>query len=163
MEQRDSELTVEVFSRGEAGEILESEACADITFLISIGEAHNAEPPGYENVRHKLRLLFADSSDPLSGPTEEVVQQIIDVARRLAQQGGRVVAHCEAGVSRSAAAAVITYAVALGPGREWEAVHRVLQQRPIARPNRRMIEIADDLLDLRGDLVRAVDEAVQPS
>ncbi len=54
---------------------------------------------------------------------------------------------------RSSAAALIMYACWLGPGREHEAMMRVLQQLPIAVPNRRMAEIADRLLAREGRLL----------
>jgi predicted protein tyrosine phosphatase len=41
----------------------------------------------------------------------------------------------------------------LGSGREQAATRRVLEQRPIALPNRRMIEIADRLLQRKGNLL----------
>jgi predicted protein tyrosine phosphatase len=59
-------------------------------------------------------------------------------------------------VSRSSTAALIMYAYWLGPGREQEAMKRVLSQRPVAIPNRRMIELADRLLDRGGRLVEAL-------
>jgi predicted protein tyrosine phosphatase len=67
-----------------------------------------------------------------------------------------VLVHCEAGVSRSSAAALIMYACWLGPGREREAMDRVLSQRPVAVPNRRMVEIADRLLDRGGRLLHVL-------
>jgi predicted protein tyrosine phosphatase len=48
------------------------------------------------------------------------------------------------------------YAHWFGPGREQEAMERVLSQRPVAVPNRRMIELADRLLDRGGRLVEAL-------
>ena len=151
-----NEVTVEVYSREEAGAILSSPSQrADICFLISIGEPTDRPPAGYANVRDKLRLLFADTIDH-TGPTEDDIQRLIAIARSLHGRSGRVIAHCQAGISRSAAAAVIVYAVMLGPGREQEAVARVLQQRVFARPNWRMIEIADRLLHLEGRLLDAI-------
>jgi len=151
-----NEVTVEVYSREEAGAILSSPSQrADICFLISIGEPTDRPPAGYANVRDKLRLLFADTIDH-TGPTEDDIQRLIAIARSLAGRSGRVIAHCQAGISRSSAAAVIVYAVMLGPGREQEAVARVLQQRVFARPNWRMIEIADRLLHLEGRLLDAI-------
>jgi predicted protein tyrosine phosphatase len=50
------------------------------------------------------------------------------------------------------------YAYWFGPGREREAMARVLLQRPIANPNRRMIELADKLLDRAGRLVETLKE-----
>jgi predicted protein tyrosine phosphatase len=149
------DVRVEVASWSEAGEILGSDKCADVSLLISIGEAHDPVPAGYENVDEKLRLTFSDTTDA-SGATEDDVQQIIDAAEEVARQGGRVLTHCAAGVSRSSAAALIVYAVVLGPGREEEALRRVMQQRPIARPNRRMIEMADRLLERDGALAAVI-------
>jgi len=149
-------LIIEVYSREEAGAILSSpSARADVCFLISIGEAHDRPPAGFGNVRDKIRLLFADATDE-TGPTEEDIRTLIVTARALNGRSGRVISHCQAGISRSSAAAVIVYAVMLGPGREQEAVARVMRQREFASPNRKMIEIADRLLKLEGKLIAAV-------
>ena len=151
-----NELTIEVYSREEAGAILSSPSQrADVCFLVSIGEPQDRPPAGYANVRDKLRLLFADAMDE-SGPTEEDIRKLIRIARTLEGRTGRVLAHCQAGISRSSAAAVILYAVMLGPGREEDAVARVMKQREVASPNRRMIEIADRLLGLDGRLIMAL-------
>lgn len=150
------ELIIEVHSREEAGAILSSPSqCADVCFLVSIGEPHDRPPAGYANVREKLRLLFSDTTDE-DGPTEDDIRALIRTARALKGRTGRVLAHCQAGISRSSAAAVILYAVMLGPGSEREAVARVLKQREIANPNPRMIAIADQLLELGGALIAAV-------
>ena len=150
------ELTIEVASRPEAGDILSSpHCCAEVTYLVSIGEAHDDLPAGYHNIHRKLRLLVADVVTEL-GATEGDVWQIIRLAEGLRSGGGKVLIHCEAGVSRSCAAALIMYACWLGPGREGEAMERVLSQRPIAVPNRRMVEIADKLLDRKGRLLEVL-------
>ncbi len=150
------ELTIEIASRHEAGDILSSShRCAEVTCLVSIGDPHDELPAGYENVRHKLRLLVADVVTEL-GATEEDVRQIIQLAEDLRSGTGRILVHCEAGISRSSAAALIMYACWLGPGREREALGRVLTQRPIAIPNRRMVALADRLLDRRGRLAEVL-------
>jgi predicted protein tyrosine phosphatase len=84
------------------------------------------------------------------------IRLVIRLAEGLRSGGGKVLIHCEAGVSRSCAAALIIYACWLGPGREGEAMERVLAQRPIAVPNRRMVEIADRLLDRKGCLLEVL-------
>ena len=151
-----SELTIEVASRYEAGDILCSpQRCAGVTYLLSIGDVQDELPVGYDNVNRKLRLLVADVVTEL-GATEQDIQQIITLARELRSATGRVLIHCEAGVSRSSAAALIMYACWLGPGREYEAMMRVLAQRPIAMPNPRMVELADRLLDRKGRLVEVL-------
>jgi predicted protein tyrosine phosphatase len=151
-----SELVVEVCSREEAGAIL-SAADSDVSFLISIGDPQDVLPAGFDNVTEKIRLTFADAYDG-TGAKEHDVQRIIDAARTLATRPGRVLIHCAAGISRSSAAAFIIHTVLLGPGREDEAMARVLAQRPIAKPNRRMLEIADRLLERGGALTAALDK-----
>jgi predicted protein tyrosine phosphatase len=151
-----SGLMIEVASRPEASVILSSpHRCAEITFLLSIGDPYDELPVGYDNVSRKLRLLLADVVTEL-GATEEDVRRIIGLAEHLRSGTGKVLIHCEAGVSRSSAAALIMYACWLGPGRERDAMERVLAQRPIAIPNRRMVELADRLLERRGLLVKVL-------
>jgi predicted protein tyrosine phosphatase len=146
------DLTIEVASRTEASNILSSpHRCAEVTWLVSIGDAHDELPAGYDNVARKLRLLVADVVTDV-GATEADIRQIIQLAESLRSSNGRVLIHCEAGVSRSSAAALIMYACWLGPGGEREAMERVFAQRPVSVPNRRMVELADRLLDRRGRL-----------
>ena len=148
-----TELTIEVASRIEAGDILSSPPhCAEVVCLLSIGDVNDELPIGFHNVSRKLRLLVADVVTEL-GATEKDVQEIITLAEDLRTSTGRVLIHCEAGVSRSTAAALIMYACWLGPGGEREAMRRVLAQRPTAIPNSRMVEIADKLLGREGRLV----------
>jgi predicted protein tyrosine phosphatase len=151
------ERVIEVVSRAEASDILCSpRGCTDVACLVSIGEPHNELPLGFTNVARRLRLTFADHVEGELGPTEEDVRSIIELAESLSSSAGKVVVHCEAGVSRSSAAALIIYAYWLGAGREQEALERVLAQRSIARPNRLMVSLADRLLGRDGGLVEAV-------
>ncbi len=151
------DLVIEVASRSEAGDILSSpERCAEVTCLISIGAPNDELPIGYQNISSKVRLLFGDTLDAESGATEVDVRTLIDLAQSLRSSTGKVLIHCEAGVSRSTAAALILYACWLGAGRECDAMRRVLAQRPIAIPNRRMVELADHLLKRDGRLLEAL-------
>ena len=151
-------IEIEVMGRVEAGEILRSpDLCAEIAYLLSIGHGDDPLPAGYENVNRKLRLSIADVVSE-EGATEEDIQRIIDLAEQLKSCSGKVLIHCEAGVSRSTAAALIIYACWLGQGREEEAMEQLIAQRPYAIPNRRMVILADRLLQLGGQLLRARDE-----
>jgi predicted protein tyrosine phosphatase len=62
-----------------------------------------------------------------------------------------VLVHCHAGVSRSSAAAALLMAQH-NPGREEDAFLALLEIRPQAWPNTRMVELADGLLQRRGAL-----------
>lgn len=149
---------IEVMSRLEAGEILcTPERCAEITCLVSIGDANDPLPEGYANAERKLRLLIADVITD-EGATEEDVRRIVQLAEQLRSESGTLLIHCEAGVSRSTATALIMYACWLGPGREDEAMRRVIAQRPYAIPNRRMVALADRFLALDGRLLQARDD-----
>ena len=152
------EIEIEVVGRIEAGEILCSpDLCAEVTYLLSIGHGDDPLPVGYENVNRKLRLSIADVVSE-EGATEEDIKRIIDLAAQLKSCSGKVLIHCEAGVSRSTAAALIIYFCWLGPGREEEAMEQLIAQRPHAIPNRRMVLLADRLLQLGGQLLTARDE-----
>ncbi len=156
MHQR--ELKIEVVSRLEAGEILcTPDRCAEITYLVSIGHGDDPLPEGYQNANSKLRLLIADVVTE-EGATEEDVRRIIQLAEQLRSESGFVLIHCEAGVSRSTATALIMHAYWLGRGRENEAMRRVVAQRSFAIPNRRMVALADSILALDGRLLKARDK-----
>jgi predicted protein tyrosine phosphatase len=154
------EIEIEVVSRVEAGEILcSSDLCDEVAYLVSIGDGDDPLPNGYENVDQKLRLLIADVVGD-EGATENDIKQIISLAEQLKSRSGKVLVHCEAGVSRSTAVALIIYARWLGRGREPEAMRRVIRQRPQALPNQRMVRLADQLLQLDGRLLEARDTYV---
>src|SRR5688500_1561630 len=153
------QMKIEILSRLEAGEILCSpDRCADITYLVSIGDGNDPLPAGYENAARQLRWLIADVVSE-EGATENDVRAIISLAEQLRSESGTLLIHCEAGVSRSTATALIIYACWLCRGGEDEAMRRVIAQRPCAIPNRRMVALADKLLDLNGSLLQARDQA----
>lgn len=156
MNQR--KIKIEVVSRLEAGQILCSPGrCVEITYLVSIGDANDPLPEGYGKAERKLRLLIADVVTE-EGATEEDVRRIVQLAEQLRSESGTLLIHCEAGVSRSTATALIIYAYWLGQGREDEAMRRVIAQRPYAIPNRRMVALADRFLALDGRLLQARDD-----
>ena len=151
------DLVIQVTSRSEAGDILSCpESCNELIWLISIGAPEDELPIGYNNISRRVRLLFRDTLDDETGPTELDVRTLMEIAQNLRSSKGKVLIHCEAGISRSTAAALILYACWLGPGREGEAMSLVLTQRPLAIPNRRMVELADRLLKRGGRLLEAL-------
>src|SRR5215471_8936262 len=157
-------IQIEVASRLEASRILSSpNDCSEVSFLVSIGAPEDELPVGYSNVPDKIRLLFGDTESAEDGPTELDVQTLIELAQRLNRAPGKILIHCEAGVSRSTAAALIMYTSLLGSDSEPEAMRRLIRQRPIARPNRRMVEIADRMLGRGGRLIGVLDSDRLPN
>jgi len=113
-------------------------------------------PSGVDPARH-LRLLIHDittSDDASILPQAEHIQTLIDFIRGWKQQDGPLLLHCIAGVSRSPAAALITL-VTLAPGHEREAARALRRAGPHFMPNRRMIQLADDILGTGGRLLAA--------
>ncbi|MDA1101769.1 MAG: protein tyrosine phosphatase [Proteobacteria bacterium] len=114
-------------------------------------------PEGIDPARH-LHIAVDDFPASYAGdiaPTMEHVTALLDFAQSWGRQGAMIV-HCYAGVSRSTAAA-LTILCQYNPGREMEAAQALRRAAPHAKPNRRMIAIADRLLQSENRLVEAVD------
>ena len=103
------------------------------------------------------RVGIHDISEPLDGhilPEVEHIEGLIEFVRMWRHDEAPILIHCVAGISHSMAAALITLALK-APGRELEAARQVRSAAAHAWPNRRMIELADELLGCAGRLVAA--------
>jgi HEAT repeat protein/predicted protein tyrosine phosphatase len=134
-----------------------------IKHLISIGSPGVDPPQGYSQVPHRLRLEFDDIDAPDDDPdyvlaTSEDIRKVIDFVPLISQDGGNILIHCQAGISRSCAVALTVCAVLLGAGKEEEALAMVLAARPQAEPNRWIVELADEALGREGKLVEVVQQ-----
>jgi predicted protein tyrosine phosphatase len=152
---------IDIVPRVRVSEMLLSESQgSSIGCVVSIGDPGQRRPSGLERVARRLRLEFHDvleNSEFDTAPCTADVERLIRFAEASASTELRVLVHCEAGISRSTAAALILYAVWLGPGSEEDAAARVFSTVPYARPNRTMVRIADDLLQRQGALLAAVE------
>ena len=140
----------------------------------------SAEPPlECDDVPHKLTLNFddveqVDPKDPLSmyhtwvrlkwaaengraqtPPSVEDAQRIIEFAEAVREVEGVVLFQCQAGMSRSPAAALICLAAWTGPGNEVYCVEQVLRVRRGAVPHLGLVKFADELLNRGGRLLEA--------
>ncbi len=154
---------VAITDRSGAGNILCSPMrCAQFRYAVSIGVSPERPPAGWRNAVRRLRLEFEDTlSESEGGPGAADVERLLSFAQEVAAQPGGILVHCQAGISRSTAAAAIILAVVLGEGKEVEALAEVYRVQPLARPNARMIELADAALGRRGALVRAACRAAE--
>jgi predicted protein tyrosine phosphatase len=131
--------------------------------ILSIAEPgfRNVTPAIIESNRHH-HLNFDDIVEVISGyvaPSERHVGSIIDLATELTD-ADRILIHCQAGISRSSAAALIMLAVR-NPGHERAIAARLRREGPWFAPNRLMVDIADRLIG-RGPVLTAALTSMGP-
>jgi predicted protein tyrosine phosphatase len=122
-----------------------------------VSEDEQPETPIGMLVDRHLRVVIHDISEPLFGhilADEQHVAGLIDFVRDWPHDEAPMLIHCMAGISRSTAAALIAL-VTKADGREMEAAAQVRRAAPHAYPNRRMIALADQLLQCDGRLIEA--------
>ncbi len=132
--------------------------------LVSLVEASEqpATPPGIAADRH-LRVEIHDILEPEAGcvhPQDHHIRSLVGFIDSWPAEAPLLV-HCMAGVSRSTAAALIAL-VRRSPLSEEEAASHLRSAAPHAHPNRRMIALADALLNCGGRLI-AAREAMGPA
>ena len=115
-------------------------------------------PPEVAADKH-LRLAVHDISrlDEFGVlPERKHVEQLLEFVDGWHPSSGRLLVHCYAGVSRSTAGALLAR-IAKGGDVE-ESAAELRRVAPYAQPNRRVIKMGDEVLGLRGRLVRAVEQ-----
>jgi predicted protein tyrosine phosphatase len=142
----------------EAGELLHSTTNGPtFRYLVSIGEPYSKYPPGYgKHDIPKLRLEFEDVEPPETIDLA-TIEQITGLVRFLATVDGKTLIHCQAGISRSSAAACILASMKAGVGNEVEAFQYIKSVRERADPNRHVLRLGDEVLGLNGRLLVAAD------
>ncbi|MBS7671748.1 protein-tyrosine phosphatase family protein [Croceicoccus gelatinilyticus] len=114
----------------------------------------------------QLILNFEDCDDASLGYKVATWANMIEALRfcRLHSNGSLLI-HCQAGVGRSAAVALMLIAHRLGRGHEEQAVADLLAIRPEATPNLVAIDLADRILGTGGSLLSALraSEAANPA
>ena len=112
--------------------------------------------------RALLRLQFDDvqySSGDLQAPSAEQIGALIRFARDWGGRGNLLI-HCRAGTARSPAAAMI--AAATLPQTDAEVLSRVVQAKSYFRPNTRMLELADTILQRKPTLIEILRSTSRP-
>ena len=133
---------------------------ARVSHLVTLinGETPIETPPGIGQGRH-LRLSMNDISEPQSGlvvPSEDHVSELIRFAEDW-DRNAPLLIHCWAGISRSTAGAFIVLC-ALNPNTDEHALARALRRAsPTAYPNRRLVALADSVLERKGRMRAAVE------
>ena len=89
-------------------------------------------------------------------PTKEDAAAIVEFAQRIGKVKNIVLCHCDGGMSRAPAAALICLATWRGAGTEKECVDAVRRIRRGAVPHLGLVRFADELLGRNGKLVEAL-------
>jgi predicted protein tyrosine phosphatase len=130
-----------------------------VTHILSILDPEWPDPEAFlaYDPHFRATLRFHDAIEPgpdILLPQKTDVEAILTFGRDAAEAGGLLI-HCHAGISRSTAATLMILAQAHPHEGEKELAERLLQTRPVAWPNSRMITFADELLDRKGRLMTA--------
>lgn len=145
---------------------LESHGSRGVTHVLSILDPGWPDPTvfgGWDRF-HRTTLRFHDIVDPLPGqilPEPDDVAQILAFGRALEEdaagrEGGHLLIHCHAGISRSTAAMTMLLAQASPETDEEAILGQLTAIRPQAWPNLRMTGFADEQLSRGGRLSAAV-------
>ncbi len=149
--------TLHVCSLAHLHDTVASSGASHVVTLINTATVVE-RPPSVDEDRH-LFIGVSDIVDPLDGhilPAKEHVEKLLDFVAAWPREQPLVI-HCYAGISRSTAAAFIA-ACALAPHRaEAEIAQALRQASGIATPNRRLVAVADELMQREGRMVEAID------
>ena len=140
---------------------LDEHCAAGITHVLSILGPEAPDPPAFAAFapHRRLTLHFHDIIEPTPGllpPSRSDVERLLEFGRELGGPAqSHLLVHCQAGVSRSTAAAALILAQAHPDRPAREALDAVATLRPRAWPNLRILEFGDDLLCRNGEIVAA--------
>jgi predicted protein tyrosine phosphatase len=138
-----------------------------ITHLLSIEDPDTPKdtPAWFKGVHwqiqfHDVESLAEAHTMNAVAATREQVAEILQFGEECLRASRRtpvhLLVHCYAGASRSPAACYALAAQALGPGRAADALEYVIRIREEAVPNLLVVQLADDLLQRNGEMIRAL-------
>lgn len=147
-----------VCSKDRAGRILKDPLKQGVTHVISLG---SDRPLGLERVseQNKLVLTFEDRIGPDDGPKDEDIQELVSfIQKNLVDKDFVCLVHCYAGISRSVAAWYIAQCMVDPAERKDLVLQKMYDSYHKACPNIKMVQIADRLLGLNGELLGPVEK-----
>jgi predicted protein tyrosine phosphatase len=133
--------------------------------LISLmGPEHPVHRPGYISADRHLVLGVNDiafkGSGKLIGPSEAHILAIVEFAKRWQHEGcdKPLLIHCWLGQSRSPAAALIAALTTNPDIDDFKLAQALRAASAFANPNKRMVELADSVIQRDGKLIEACKE-----
>jgi predicted protein tyrosine phosphatase len=139
---------------------LDRHSARGVTHVLSILDPEWPEPEAFGGFDPHARatLRFHDAIEPGAGvvlPQKSDIEAILAFGRDAGDERHLLI-HCHAGISRSTAAMLMILAQAHPSETEGAIVERLVEIRPQAWPNSRMVAFADKLLGREGRLNAAV-------
>lgn len=125
--------------------------------VVSVGAPETAPPRGFDREREEhVRFEFRDLTiNARQSPQWSDVDRLLECADTLLDHD-RLLIHCWAGVSRSTA---IAYTLWVYQDIEpVEAIRRIVEDRPKAHPNRKIVRMAAERLRTGPQMERALDQ-----
>ena len=117
--------------------------------IITIEDSFEEDPLRIDpNICPQLVLCFDDISRPVDDyilPEKKHIQKALKFADNI--DGGSLLIHCFAGVSRSSGIALAIIAQGLGIGKEKKAVKELQRINPCCMPNKLVVWLADEVLE----------------
>jgi predicted protein tyrosine phosphatase len=147
-------------------EELDHHSSRGVTHVLSILDPQWPEPTAFTayDPHHRTTLHFHDAVEPAPGivlPEAKHVEAILEFGNVIAtdaslERDPHLLVHCHMGVSRSTAAMAILMAHFNQSESEEAIFTKLLELRPQAWPNSRMVGFADDLLNRKGRLLASL-------
>lgn len=146
-------MTIYVSSLADMPHLVPQFGVRDLVSIIQ-PNAQPPTPPGVDPARHH-RCPVHDIVEAQPGEVLPEAGHIAELIRFLRTWDGEapLLIHCQAGVSRSTAVALIAHVLQTGDPRRSAIALR--EASPYAWPNRRIVALADSILGLDGELTAA--------
>src|SRR5215469_6292494 len=136
-------------------------SAAGVTHVLSILGPNSPDPPEFTAFapHRRLTLRFHDVIEPQPdqiAPTREDVERLLAFGREVSEiPEGHLLVHCQAGVSRSTAAAALILIQANPESPPSAALDVIAAIRPRAWPNLLILELGDAVLGRNGEIAAA--------
>lgn len=154
-------MSRDVIYVGPLSSVLPTVEASKVGYLVTLinDQTMIETPPQIEPVRH-LRLAMNDIAEPQPGMVSPSGDHVSDLIRFVTdwQRDMPMLIHCWAGISRSTAGAFISLCALNPDADEMDIAMALRTASPTATPNKRLVHLADEILNRSGRMSKAVDK-----
>jgi predicted protein tyrosine phosphatase len=151
-------MTILVSPLSRVSQLVVERKPARVISVLDPGVPFSQLGPAYSG-RH-LRLAFHDAHSPMRGITVPTVAHIDRLVAFLDEcsENELLLIHCHAGIGRSTATGFVAACHRYPRASEWELAVELRRIAPLARPNERLVALADDVMQRGGRMASAIAE-----